>query len=844
MNAPIRALATLAWALLASQANAYEQATHAAITNAAVSSSTLGDPSRALVRSLGLDGLAPLGDGAHYFEFISNVQGVAAYERKAQRYEIDIVDKVGGTLVKGNPLLTWLMYGAIREDDNPNEDPATPQDVETGLRRPLHHFFDPYFDRPLTVDGLGTIESDPRKSVDWALGIRNAFSDPNLEESPRRNRFTTLDAREAMFRALTLKAYANGTLSDLAAGAGPLGAQALRQKYWTTAFRALGNVLHLNQDMAQPQHTRNEVHSGILCAQAVCPTGHTSIYEKYIDGRAQRIKSFNTRAPFNQLLRIVPADLPLTTPYPVPRFSRYADYWSTAPGPGSLQGMGLADYSNRGFFTAAKNFGASEYAAPASDLARYRIVRVAPTTWDGTQSSGATPVSVYYGTVPDTLRGVDDADVPLTTFGIWDQFIQAKLQKRSYTLNRLNYDAMASLLLPRAVAYSAGLIDFFFRGTLDVSLPDEGVFAVADHGADEGFTKLRAEIRNTTPSFVDAGNNAQPQNMSGGTLLAVVRYHADKRYVASLETVVGAAPCDDYTAVIDTAKLDASTECRDGAEQIVVSRALSGTSLSAGAEASLEFDFSDTPIPFAMTDAVLQIVYRGALGGEADAVAVGTVDVSEPTYFTYQNASDYIHIGEHVYTRDDVDADPALLAQVQPQVCVDYRQSPPRLVGGCLDPFYLDLNVAFADLEKPLASVELLPPRRFVRIVYLTLADEPSAQAAKAAPRRVKIVAKPHAGRDKALLRQEGTCLPVDPFDIPPRHAQMTVVSSSQVGYQLDPLDALRGVHGWYNASCVLNGDGSIPGTVADDRVRVMSPLDPAGEEYVPYPVTVMPDFL
>ena len=31
-----------------------------------------------------------------------------------------------------------------------------------------------------------------------------------------------------------------------------------RNKYWATTFRALGDAVHLIEDMAQPQHTRNE----------------------------------------------------------------------------------------------------------------------------------------------------------------------------------------------------------------------------------------------------------------------------------------------------------------------------------------------------------------------------------------------------------------------------------------------------------------------------------------------------------------------------------------------------------------------------------------------------------
>src|SRR6185437_8575395 len=76
--------------------------------------------------------------------------------------------------------------------------------------------------------------------------------------------------------------------------------QQWRQAYWATAFRALGDVLHLNQDMAQPQHTRNEPHSGKLCPLVkLCLSGHTSVYEKYINGRALAAPTFSVGAPFN-----------------------------------------------------------------------------------------------------------------------------------------------------------------------------------------------------------------------------------------------------------------------------------------------------------------------------------------------------------------------------------------------------------------------------------------------------------------------------------------------------------------------------------------------------------------
>jgi len=823
----------------------YEQATHALITNSALLRSDLvgasGEMSSPLVRSLGLDGYRPLGNGRTYFEFIGTLLGVSAYERTSQRFEQDILDRLK-LKWRETPIQSWVLFGAIREDDNPSESPPTPQDVEAGIRRPLHHFFDPYFNLPLTADGLSQLDDDVQKSVDWALGVQNSFDDANSPRSPRRNHFTIPDAREAMFRALTLKTPGAATYDDIASEVDAATRQRWRQNYWATTLRALGDVLHLNQDMAQPQHTRNEAHSGKLCGTRLCLGGHTSVYEKYMNGRALGDQAFDSLAPFHAQVAIQAEPLPFG-PYPIPQFWTYPAYWSTSPGTGSLSGKGLADYSNHGFFTAANNLGSNPYIAPSNDHTDYQVGAASPFGWDGTVTSDSQPTFILFGPVVDAFALYTDTHVPMTSFGMWDQFLTTKSLPSKYTLNRLNYDAMALLLLPRAASYSAGLINFFFRGRLDITLPDEGVFALADHGTTAGFKSLRMKIKNVTPDFVDAQGGSQPQHMSGRVFFAVVRYHKDKQYVDNLDNVVGVTPCADYSDVVDTANLDASTQCREGVEEIVVSKPLFGISLDAGQQQQVEFDFSDTPIPYGITDVVMQVVYRGGLGSELDAIAVGTLDASEPTYFTYQNATDYIHIGGHVYTRGQVDASSELLAQVQPQYCVDYRESPPHLVAGCLEQFKIDLTVSFADLANPIAEVKDLPNHRFMRLVWLTTADDDSSQTAKKASRGLKITARRHGGEEKSLLFQQSTCLPLDPFDIYPRHSQMTVISSTQISYRIERLAKLRGVNGWYNTSCVVNGDSAEPGTT-DDRNSVMTPLLPDSEEVRPYPVEIMPAYL
>ena len=181
----------------------------------------------------------------------------------------------------------------------------------------------------------------------------------------------------------------------------------------------------------------------------------------------------------------------------------------------------MADYSNRGFFTAQYNFGTIEFPQPPSTSSAYVIVQQIPGKWDGIPISSGAPVYSYRGTVRDTLTGQDATNVALTSYSLWDQFLQSRSAVPSFSLNRQNYDAMADLLIPRAVAYSAGLINYFFRGRIEISVPHQGAFALADHArasGTSGFKKFRTKVKNATPPIVTAAQTAFPQDMAGGSL--------------------------------------------------------------------------------------------------------------------------------------------------------------------------------------------------------------------------------------------------------------------------------------------------------------------------------------
>lgn len=229
---------------------AYELATHGRLTYEAYKRSSLvpnpdnsDDPQ--LAKNLGIDLRNTDVFGSTYFD----ISGSEVRERTANQFERNekrMPDSVDPLSVAG-----WLLRGAIREDDWQAMDApgcrlTAPNPNDEQLDRPGNHFYDPVHDRPLSVGAaLG------QKAPDWALGTADFLARPPAPDAARANHYTVRDAREALYRALTLK-RADG--QDIPVQA-PLTGEDVRQAYWATAFRALGNVAHLVQDMAQPQHT-------------------------------------------------------------------------------------------------------------------------------------------------------------------------------------------------------------------------------------------------------------------------------------------------------------------------------------------------------------------------------------------------------------------------------------------------------------------------------------------------------------------------------------------------------------------------------------------------------------
>jgi len=118
--------------------------------------------------------------------------------------------------------------------------------------------------------------------------------------------------------------------------------------------------------------------------------------------------------------------------------------------------------------------------------------------------------------------------------------------------------------------------------------------------------------------------------MSGGTLTAVLKFHRNLFFTDDLTHEPGAPS---GTGVLGLAavrgpieEVVVSTTTKDANGNILGQLAVPNSPLE------LEFDFQRA-LPLNATDVSLQVVYRGALGNEADTVVTTTSYISEPAYF-------------------------------------------------------------------------------------------------------------------------------------------------------------------------------------------------------------------
>jgi len=216
-----------------------------------------------------------------------------------------------------------------------------------------------------------------------------------------------------------------------------------------------------------------------------------------------------------------------------------------------------------------------------------------------------------------------------STYSIFNADLTRRMLYSKFTINRFNVESAAEILIPRAVGYSAGMIDHFFRGKLELKAPDRFAYALAPFNTAQpttgGFVNLDVNVRNATAN----------ETAGLGKMRAIVRYR--KSWPNPLIDMTWNQLEPIFTYAVSAEKEVQLTE----------------------AFQTVSFDFTNDPIAVNAGDVTLLVAYRGPLTRdeytEQDAIAIGGKDLYEPDLVDFGNITDYDCFRSQLYYTEGLD---------------------------------------------------------------------------------------------------------------------------------------------------------------------------------------------
>jgi Tol biopolymer transport system component len=491
--------------------------------------------------------------------------------------------------INGKSILGWLRYGA-KEEDHP-------------ACRASNHFHNPYLP-PMNSDWIDAGLSDTwwpmlvyctlfsdyptgniKSNLIWATGCLNKDckgqdTDWNTVSS---NLWDWHSAREYFYIYLTGRDYAgNEVASD----------QINRNQYLSNTFRALGQVMHLLQDTAVPAHVRDDFSQGHLLLlpdwEPIADLDWRLLkgwvgndFEKYVKTNDERwyFDTTPVRSAFSQM--------------------HLTDLWDTDRlnyGYSPIGPLGLAEYASLNFLSEGSAFKSQFYFPNKSQCAV--AVRSAPTTAGSIfnrkyvyTTSSHPGEQIEHLAVVSYMKYFYDTYIDLITPG--DLILNR--ESDPYYFDENCYEDYAEKLIPRSIGFSEDLLDYFFRGNLDIK---EAYFT---YNTDLSLSGMGLEFKNI--SKLATSQEVEP--MSGG--LIDLAY----RYLPPGEKATAAAEDRDpifsyglveniYTVVDETDPINSDYVIP---QQDVV---------------------FDQPVPAGSEEISFRLVYHGALGYESGAVFAAT----------------------------------------------------------------------------------------------------------------------------------------------------------------------------------------------------------------------------
>ncbi len=297
----------------------------------------------------------------------------------------------------GKEVFLWLSDGGAFEDK--------PPECFIPYMRSRHHFHNPIDNSGFSgISDTGILSG--MSATDWAM-------QPVGSQSC--GCYSWNDARDYYYKALTS--------AD----------KATREANFAATFRAVGQVMHLVQDMSMPEHTHNDGH---LFSQ----------YEDWVKG--QNVSYYSV-----SVVSFTPsASIPLS----IYNLFDTEQYSGMNPDITAQSTIGLAEYSNANFLSPDKIF--SGFAYPSYNDAAARIER-----------DPATDKDILY---LDKIGHGENINY-LARAQEFYNYLPSDYKKLSLTLDDAKvYSSYAGFLMPRAIGYSSQVLSYFFRGQLEVKMGD------------------------------------------------------------------------------------------------------------------------------------------------------------------------------------------------------------------------------------------------------------------------------------------------------------------------------------------------------------------------------------
>ena len=341
---------------------------------------------------------------------------------------------------RGLDVIKWFQEGADFEDI------GTVFEMATNKARSNNHFHNPLkgWQNAGLDDYVLGLHVSGESALVWA---QDSIKQSNATEG----NWSWKTVRDYYYKALTMQSHT------------------VRQEYFAKTFRGLGHQMHLIQDAAQPDHVRNDAHA----ADAIGLRTKDEVLgmETWAKGKPALINSFAS----SPMLPNISLNISYDGYVPITQFIDTKQYYAGKTPLNSLS-QGLAEYTNANFASEDTVF-TEERAVDDNHYFPY-------------PRKSSTDVQSYIS--QDKLREevIGEDNIPDTAFwiaktgdgekyahfakpgyftnNVYSNIGGGIIYNRTFILDETCHEDYAKLLIPRAVGYSAGLLNYFFRGDMDM----------------------------------------------------------------------------------------------------------------------------------------------------------------------------------------------------------------------------------------------------------------------------------------------------------------------------------------------------------------------------------------